>query len=301
MTAFTCEVRAQYDPSFSHYWTMETSFNPGAVGKQEKINFAGAYNMSLTGFRRNPRTMYASADMPFYLIGTYHGVGLRFVNDAIGLFSHRNLGVQYAYKQKLFGGRLSIGVEGAMLSENFNGGDLDLAEAGDNAFATSEVTGTGFDLNAGLYYTHKYWYVGVSAMHLLAPTIEIGETNELSVARSYYFTAGGNIRLRNPFLTLHPSVMGRSDGVGYRADVTTRLKYTHEQRVMYAGLGYSPSNSFTVYLGGNFHGISIGYSYEVFTNGISLGMGSHELCVGYQTDLNLFKKGRNRHQSVRIL
>jgi len=301
VTALTSEVRAQYDPSFSHYWTMETSFNPGAVGKQEKINFTGAYNMSLTGFRRNPRTMYASADMPFYLIGAYHGVGLRFVNDAIGLFSHRNLGVQYAYKQKLFGGRLSIGVEGAMLSENFDGGDLDLAEAGDNAFSTSEVTGTGFDLNAGLYFTHKYWYVGVSAMHLLAPTIEIGETNELSVARSYYFTAGGNIRLRNPFLTLHPSVMGRSDGVGYRADVTTRLKYTHEQRVMYAGLGYSPGNSFTVYLGGNFHGISLGYSYEVFTNGISLGMGSHELCVGYQTDLNIFKKGRNRHQSVRIL
>ncbi len=301
MTALTCEVRAQYDPSFSHYWTMETSFNPGAVGKQDKINITGAYNMALTGFRRNPRTMYASGDMPFFFMGAYHGVGLRFVNDAIGLFSHRNLGIQYALKQRLFGGTLSIGVEGAMLSENFDGGDLDTDMSGDNAFSSSEVTGTGFDLDAGIYYTHKHWYVGISALHLLAPKIELGETNELDIARSYYFIAGGNIRLRNPFLTLHPSVMGRSDGVGYRADVTTRLKYTHEQRVMYAGLGYSPGNSFTVYLGGNFHGISLGYSYEIFTNGISIGMGSHELCVGYQTDMNLFKKGRNRHQSVRIL
>ena len=47
--------------------------------------------------------------------------------------------------------------------------------------------------------------------------------------------------------------------------------------------------------------ITLGYSYEIFTNGVSIGNGSHELFVGYQTDVNLFKKGRNRHQSVRIL
>ena len=295
------EVSAQYDPSFSHYWAMESSFNPGAVGKQEKINIVGAYNMSLTGFKRNPRTMYASGDMPFVFLGATHGVGARFVNDAIGLFSHRILGLQYAMKQRLLGGVLSVGVDAALLSEAFDGSKLDVIDPGDPALMSSEVTGSGFDLGAGIYYTHKYWYAGVSAMHLLAPTINLGETSELSVARTYYFTAGCNIRLRNPFLSLHPSVMGRTDAVGYRADVTTRLKYTHEQRVMYVGVGYSPTNSFTVMLGGNFHGISLGYSYECFTNGISLGMGSHELCVGYQMDVNLLKKGRNRHQSVRIL
>jgi hypothetical protein len=66
-------------------------------------------------------------------------------------------------------------------------------------------------------------------------------------------------------------------------------------------VGYSPTNSVTVYLGGDFHGISIGYSYEIYTNGLKIGNGSHELKVGYQTDLNLFKKGRNKHQAVRIL
>jgi len=280
---------------------MESSFNPGAVGKQEKINIVGAYNMTLVGFDHNPRTMFTSADMPFYLIGAYHGVGVRFVNDAIGLFSHRTLGLQYAFKKRLFGGTLSVGVDGALLSENFDGGDLVVIDTGDPAFSTSEATGTGFDLGAGLYYTHKHWYVGLSAMHLLSPTVEIGEKSELTVARTYYFTAGCNIRLRNPFLSLHPSVMGRSDAVGYRADVTTRLKYTHEQRVMYVGVGYSPTNSVTLMLGGNFHGVSLGYSYEAYTNGVSLGNGSHELIVGYQMDINLFKKGRNRHQSVRLL
>lgn len=295
------EAVAQYDPSFSHYWAMETSFNPAAVGKQDKINIIGAYNMTLTGFENSPKTMYISADMPFYFLGAYHGAGIKVVNDQIGLFSHNSVALQYALKIKLFGGSLAVGVQGAMLGENFNGSDLDLRESNDPAFSTSEVTGSGLDLGAGLYYQHRNWHVGASVQHALQPTVELGETNELTVARTFYFTAGGNIRLKNPLLTIHPSVMGRTDAVGYRADITTRLKYTHEGKMMYVGVGYSPTNSVSVYLGGLFHGISLGYSYEAYTNGVSLGNGSHELLLSYQMDMSLFKKGRNRHQSVRIL
>ncbi|MCR5270344.1 MAG: PorP/SprF family type IX secretion system membrane protein [Prevotella sp.] len=295
------EVCAQYDPSFSHYWTMETSFNPASAGKQEKINFVGAYNMTLTGFEHSPKTMYVSADMPFFMLGGYHGVGARIINDAIGLFSHKTFALQYANKQKLFGGTLSIGVQAAMLSETFNGSKLDLEKGSDPAFSTSEITGSAFDLGAGLYYQQRHWYVGASVQHALAPTVELGETNEIAVSQTYYFTGGCNIQLRNPFLSIQPSVLGRFDGVGYRADVTSRLTYKHENRVMYAGLGYSPSNSVTVFLGGDFHGVRLGYAYEIYTNGVGLGNGSHELFVGYQTDVDLFKKGRNRHQSVRLL
>jgi hypothetical protein len=43
-------AKAQYDPSFSHYWAMETAYNPAAAGKVNKINITGAYNMSMAGF-----------------------------------------------------------------------------------------------------------------------------------------------------------------------------------------------------------------------------------------------------------
>ena len=295
------KVMAQYDPSFSHYWAIEPSYNPGAVGKQEKLNFAAVYNMTMVGFENNPRTIYAGLDAPFYFAGIYHGVGVQFLNDQIGLFSHRSFSLQYAFKLKLLGGQLSIGVQPAMLSENFDGSKLDLAESNDPAFTTSEITGTAFDLSAGIYYQHRHWYVGASSKHVLAPTVEMGETNEISVSRLYYLTGGCNIRLRNPFLSIHPSAFVRTDGVGYKGDVSARLKYTNDQKVMYGGLGYSPTNSVTVFLGGNFHGISLGYSYEIYTSAINVGNGSHELFIGYQTDMSLFKKGRNRHQSVRIL
>ena len=300
MAAFA-QVKAQYEPSFSHYWAMETSFNPAAVGKQDKINVDVAYNMSLLGFENNPKTMYASADLPFYFLGAYHGVGAKFVNDQIGLFAHNSIAIMYAVRLKMLGGSLGIGVQPTLIGEKFDGSKVVTEEPNDPAFSTSALTGSGFDLGAGLYYQHRYWYVGASVMHALAPKVELGENNELSISRTYYFTAGGNIRLRNPFLSIQPSVLGRTDGVVYRADVTARLTYQHEKRRLYLGVGYSPTNSVTVYIGGNFHGINLGYSYEAYTNGLKLGNGSHELKVGYQTDLNLFKKGRNRHQAVRIL
>lgn len=297
------DARAQYDPSFIHYWAMETSYNPAAAGKDPMLNVAGAYNMTLTGFENNPKTMYIGADIPFYALRSYHGAGLQILNDEIGLFSHKRLNVQYTYRFRLLGGMFSIGVQGGLLSEKFDGSKVDLPDENstDKVFSKADVTGTGVDLAAGLYYKHRNWYAGFSSQHLTAPTVELGETNELEVSRSYYFTAGYNIQLRNPFLMVQTSVLGRTDGVAYRGDITARLKYTHDKKVMYAGLGYSPTNSVTLLIGGNFHGVMFGYGYEAYTGAISLGNGSHELFVGYQTDINLFKKGRNRHQSVRLL
>ena len=295
------EAQAQYDPSFSHYWAMETSFNPAAAGKDPKLNVNGAYNMTLTGFEHYPKTMYINADMPFYFIRSFHGVGVHVVNDAIGLFSHKKVNLQYAYKLRLLGGTLGIGLQGGLLSESFDGSGVDLEETSDPAFAKAEVTGSGFDLGAGIYYHHRNWYVGLSAQHLTSPTVDLGETNELTINRSYYFTGGYNIRLRNPFFTIQTSVLGRTDGVAYRGDVTARLKYSYEQRLLYAGLSYSPTNSVSVLVGGHFHGVMVGYCYEAYTSAVSLGNGGHELFVGYQTDIDFAKKGRNKHQSVRIL
>ena len=297
----TSRAGAQYDVSFSHYWDLEPYFNPGAVGKQQKLNIAAAYAMSFAGFENNPRSMYVGADMPLYFLKNYHGVGLSLLNDQIGLFTHQRLAVQYAYKHRLFGGMISAGVQFGLLSEGFDGSKVDVEDSGDPALATSDVNGSAFDVGFGLYYSRGPWYVGVSAQHITSPLVALGETSELQIDPTFYLIGGYNIKLRNPFLTIHPSVLVRTDGVEWRGDVSGRLVYTNDKKVMYGGVSYSPTNSVTVLVGGSFHGVHIGYSYEVYTSGISIGNGSHELIIGYQMDVNLFKKGRNKHKSVRIL
>ena len=294
-------AKAQYDVSFSHYYDLEPTFNPASVGKQHKLNITAAYAMDLAGFEHNPQTMYIGADLPFYFLTSYHGGGLSIMSDKIGLFTHQRVAAQYSYKLRLFGGTLGIGVQGGFLSEVFNGSELDVQDTGDQALATSEVKGNALDLGAGLYYTHGRWYVGASVQHLNSPLVELGETNELQIDKTYYLTGGYNIKLRNPFLTIHPSVLFKTDGVGWRADVTGRLMYTNDTKKMYGGISYSPTNSVTFLIGGFFHGIHAGYSYEVYTSAVNPGNGSHELFVGYQVDLNFVKRGKNKHKSVRLL
>ncbi|MCD8210834.1 MAG: type IX secretion system membrane protein PorP/SprF [Prevotella sp.] len=294
-------ARGQYDVSFSHYWDMEPYYNPASVGKQDKLSVVGAYALDFVGFENNPRSMYIGADMPLFLLNSYHGLGLSMLNDQIGLFTHQRIAFQYAFRHKLFGGFISAGVQLGLILEAFKGSEVDLEDSGDPAFSSSDINGNGFDLGFGLYYRRGPWYVGVSAQHLTAPTISIGETNELKIDRTYYLTGGYNIKLRNPFLTIHPTALLRSDGVAFRADITARLVYTNEKKMLYGGVSYSPTNSVTVLIGGSFHGVNLGYSYEMYTSAINPGNGSHELFVEYQLDLNLVKKGKNKHKSVRIL
>lgn len=294
-------AKGQQDPLFSHYWAMETSFNPAAAGKESKLNIVGAFNMTLAGFENNPRTFYASGDMPLYFMKNYHGVGVQFMNDQLGLFSHKRFSAQYAYKHKLFGGMISAGIQITMINETFDGSKIEVDDPEDPALPRTSVNGSGFDFSAGLYYTHKNWYVGISALHINAPKIELGDTYEYQTSGSYYLTGGYNIKLRNPFFTILPSVIGRYDGVSYRVDVTTRVKYEKEKKMLYVGVSYSPSNSVTFLIGGKFHGVTLGYSYEMYTSAISIGNGSHGIFASYQMDINLQKKGRNLHKSIRLL
>ncbi len=294
-------ARGQYDVSFSHYFDMEPYYNPGSIGKQEKLSVVGAYALDFVGFENNPRSMYIGADMPFFLLNNYHGVGASMLNDQIGLFTHQRIAIQYAYKHKLFGGVISAGVQVGLILEAFKGSEVDLEDSGDPAFSSSDINGNSFDLGLGLYYTHGRWYIGASVEHLTAPLVKLGETNELQIDRTYYLTGGYNIKLRNPFLTIHPSALLRTDGLAFRADVTARLIYKNDKKMLYGGVSYSPTNSVTILIGGSFHGVNLGYSYEMYTSAINPGNGSHEVFVEYQMDLNLVKKGKNKHKSVRIL
>lgn len=294
-------LRAQQDPAFVHYWQQEAQFNPAAVGRIPQLNINAAYQSHAAGFEDAGSTMYAGADMAFLIGRTRHGVGLVFQQDEIGLFAHQRFSLQYAYHLRLFGGTLSIGAAVDMLAEKVDGSKADLGDADDPAFPSTEVNGSKFDASAGLWYARGPWYAGLAAQHLTAPTVLLGETNEIEIKSLYNFTAGYNIRTRSPLFTIVPSTLLRYDGTDFRADITARVVYAYEKKRLYGGLNYSPQHSVAGFVGGTFHGVDISYSYEAFTGGMGIGSGQHEVTLGYRMDLNLGKKGKNRHKSVRFL
>lgn len=297
----TMGARAQYDPYFSHYFDMQPSFNPAAAGKEAKLNITGTYAMSMAGFENSPQTMVFSGDMPFVALKNVHGVGLQLMSDKLGLFSHQRISLQYALRKKLGNGWLSVGVQPGIITEKFNGSSVDLIDETDPVFSKSDIDGNTFDLAAGIYYAGKNWYAGISAQHLTSPTVLLGETNELKIDGTYYLTGGMDFQLRNPLMKVATSAVVRTDGVAYRGDITGRLIYNYQGRMFYAGATYSPTNSVTALVGGQFQGVIIAYSFEIYTNGISFRNCSHEIFLGYQMDVNLSKKGKNRHQTTRTL
>lgn len=296
-------ARAQYDVAFGNYWALQAYYNPAASGIDGLLDVKGAYSMQLSGFENAPATMYAGVDLPLFFLSPKHGAGVGFLNDNIGLFSHKKFYLQYAFHQKLWGGRLSAGLRLGLLNETFDGTKLDVEQSGDPAFPTAEANGSGFDLDAGIRYTHKRWYVGFSAMHCTAPTVMLGEekVNEISISPVFYLSGGYNIKLKNPLYIIHTSALLRTDMQAWRGDVTARVAYHGSKHRLYGGVGYSPTNSVSLLIGGDFHGVSLGYSYEMYTSAIGPLNGSHELVIGYEMDLNVFKKGKNKHKSVRIL
>ena len=292
---------AQQDPALSHYWLIEPQFNPAAVGRSPLLSITAALQTHASGYENAGNTMYAGADMAFQIGRTRHGVGVLFQNDEFGLFSHKRFTVQYAYHFKLWGGTLSAGAEVDMLNETINGSKADLNDASDPAIPTTDLSGSKFDASVGLFYTHKRWYAGLAMQHVTSPLVKLGETNEYKVKSLYNFTASYNIKLKSPLFTIVPSTLLRYDGTAFRADITARLQYAHEKKRLYAGLGYSPQHAVIGFVGGMFHGVDLGYSYEANTSGMGIGAGQHEMTLGYRLDLNLGKKGKNVHRSVRWL
>ena len=297
-------AKAQFDAAFTNSWAMQSYFNPAAAGLDGLLNVKAAYSMQMVGFEDAPKTMLITGDMPLFFLGPSHGVGLGLYNDKAAIFSTQKISLTYAFHLKLWGGTMSVGVRPALLIEKTDGSKLDLIDSNDPAFTTSESKGQTIDLDFGLRYSYKkLWYAGASVHHLMGPTITVGDdkTHEVSIDPVFFLTGGYRFKFRYPRYAIAMDGILRSDLQNWRGDITARLEYNGEKHKLYGGVMYSPMNSVGLLLGYNFHGINIGYSYEVYTGGIGIQNGTHEIMIGYQTELNLGKKGKNLHKSVRLL
>ena len=294
-------AQAQFDTHFTHYWALQGYYNPAVAGLSGRLNIYGTYAMQMAGYTNAPATMLVGADMVLPTEKKNQAVSANLYNESIGLFTNQRLFAGYAYRFDLLGGRLALGASVGSLEQKFDGSKVEAEEAGDDAFPSSEVDGMGLDLTAGMHYIHPLFYAGMSVMHVTAPTIELGETHEIKIDPTLYFSGGCNIQLKNPLLSIQPSLQVMTDLQAWRADLTVRGTYTYDEKRYYAGLTYSPMTSVAILLGGEINSVTFGYAYELFTSGVGLIHGSHDLYVGYVMDLDLFKKGKNKHNSIRIL
>ncbi|MDE6806544.1 MAG: type IX secretion system membrane protein PorP/SprF, partial [Muribaculaceae bacterium] len=234
--------------------------------------------------------------------------------ESIGLFSNLLANIQASYKLKLFKGTLSIGFQGGYYNSRFKGSEIyipdndDYHQGTDTNLPTQDLSGNAFDFSAGLHYSHRYWSVGVSGLHLLQPSVRLGiEGNESSDSQEYetilqrqlYFMADGNIPIKNTLFELQPSMLVRTDFSSFGAEVTARARYN---KFLSFGAGYRWKEAVSVMIGAEFKNFFLGYAFDYPLSAINkASSGSHEIVAGYSLKLDFTGKNRNRHRSIRLM
>ena len=308
-------MKAQTDAQLTQYWAVPSFYNPGAAGSTDYLRIRGGARLQWVGIDNAPKDFFAVADAPLQIGKKVRiGLGANMMQESIGLFSNMGVNIQAAYKLKLFKGELSIGVQGGFFNQKFKGSEVEIPdgddyhESGDEAIPTQDLSGNAFDLGLGVHYTHKYWYAGVSLQHAMQPTVSMSlegsestesQQYETELTRMMYFTAGGNIPIKNTLFELQPSLLVKTDFAMFTAEATLQARFNKFLRF---GVGYRWKDAVSAMIGIDIKNFFLGYSYDYPTSAIAkASSGSHELIAGYQLKLNFGGKNRNKHRSIRIM
>lgn len=319
-------LRAQGDAMFTHYWAVPTYYNPAAAGDTDNIRLRGGARLQWVGIDNAPRTLSLCADMPFRILGKRFGTGITVQQESEGLFRNITVDAQIGYKFKALRGEFTAALQVGFFNEQFKGSDVyipdddDYHQSADDAIPTRDLAGNALDLGIGVYYVHPRFKAGLSLLHANSPTVTFTDDNnttgstaggsagtpgetakkyQFTARRTAYFTAEGNIPVRNTLFEVLPSVLVRSDFTFTDFAVTGRVRYN---KLFSAGIGYRHGDAVSLMLGAEIKGIFIGYSYDYsFSDIARASSGSHEIFAGYNLKLDFSEKNRNKHKSIRIM
>lgn len=299
---------SQFDAQYSQYMLNQTAFNPAAVGESGMIDVIGRHRIQWVGMPNGGRTTNFSINSPLKIQKTNHGLGVSFYNEKVGLFINQGLHLQYAFKQKIGKGVLSIGPEIGYISLGFNGDSVkthpitygkyhDLTSDGD--IPQGAVSGMSFDLGIGAWYSTPKSYIGVSYKHLNQPEVNWGETTGFKQNGLLFFTGGTSTSIADTKIVIKPSTLFKTDFTTWIFDLTGKMEYDDKY---WGGLSYRFQDAVVLFGGINIAGgLSIGYSYDLPTTQIINGStGSHEIVLAYSFAY-VFGKKSTKYKSIRFL
>lgn len=296
---FSFDLKAQWDAQISQYWKVKTFFNPAFAAEKDSIQATLLHRQQWVGVDNAPKTFIVSADMPVNFMGRKHGVGILAMSESIGLFKNTSVGAQYVYKKRWKKNILNVGVQLGFTSIGFDASRIDKADQEDIEDIGATDQTKVFDGNIGIAWVAPKYYIGISSTHITQPSFDVGEDISTYIARTYYFTAGYNLRLGKSLYELQPSVLVKADNTVVQYDATARLVYN---KMFNGGISWRKDDGFVFLLGINIFGIDAGYAYDLSTSDIAVkSKGSHEFFVRYALPIKLSKNGQTSHKSVRIL
>jgi len=296
------DIIAQQDPQYSQYMFNHLAVNPGYAGSHDAICLNAIHRQQWVGIEGAPVTSVFTVNSPFKLFGANHGFGLALMSDQLGFDQNVSVGLDYAYRLSLGPGKLGIGVSGIFLNKALKatwkipGGSPE----NDPSIPKANESVMGFDMGFGVFYRAENVYLGISATHLLEPTLNYDKA-KYPLKRHYYATAGVVFPLNNPAWEIAPSLMACTDVAASQMTASMNIMYNKK---VWGGVGYRLNDAVIAMVGVDlFNGVKVGYAFDYtytsLRNYVSAG-GSHEVMVSYCFNL-VKERVVKKYKSVRFL
>ncbi len=225
-------VLAQQDPLYSQYHFNQQVINPAYTGINGNTNISAISRFQWIGDFKgvrvdgNPVTNSLTASTS--LVNNKVGLGVLLVQDKLGVASnfeaHLSASYQIAWGDKVF----SFGLQGGMISVNYNFNNLVLRDVDDPVFQGGGLTGSKSNFGAGVALMSDRMFIGLSSPRMLNSEFSDGLTTDLRYKRHFYGSFAYLLDI-NSVLKLKPSVLVRYvEGARVSYDVTGILMINND-------------------------------------------------------------------------
>ncbi|MCB0592854.1 MAG: type IX secretion system membrane protein PorP/SprF [Lewinellaceae bacterium] len=289
----------QQPAQYSLFMMNKLNWNPAYAGLDNSLSATGVYRAQWTGLEGNPVTQNVNFHLPLYVLSS--GIGVNLENDELGAERRTTGTVSYNYQLPVGRrGLLAIGLSAGMAQRTLDGarlrtpdGEYDIPDAviihNDDLLPISQINAAAATFGAGLYYYSERFEAGFAARNLSEPTVNL-DAISLQLKRAFFFNAGAHFDLGES-LSLHPSLLVRSDLAQTQTDVAAILRYNDNIFGGASFRGYNSDNIDAVAIIAGFKlsdNITLAYAYDLTLSTLNqVSNGSHEVMINYNLNKRL--------------
>ena len=287
LVSFT-SAHAQQDPQYTNYMYNTININPAYAGSRGALSIFGLHRSQWVGLEGAPTTNSFSINTP--IADSKVGLGVSFVNDALGVMDENTLNVDFSYTLDLNnrGSKLSFGLKGSANLLNVAYSDLNKYNPNDPQILNDVSNEFTPNIGAGIYWHTEKSYVGFSVPSFLESTRYDNNIQSTMQQKMHYYLMGGHVFEINPMLKFKPAFLLKGvEGAPLQADVTANF-LIHDKFTI--GGAYRWDAAWSALVGFQVtEGMFIGYSYDSDIKALrNYNNGSHEIFVRFE----LFNKYR---------
>lgn len=279
---------AQQDAQFTQYMYNTININPAYAGSRGALSIFGQHRTQWAGLDGAPTTNAFSVNTP--LGDSKLGLGVSFINDAIGVMDENTISIDLSYTIDLndTGSKFSFGLKGSANLLNVAYSDLLTYNPNDPNFQTDIQSQFTPNIGAGLYWHNEKTYFGLSVPNFLTTTRYDDNIQSTMQQKMHYYLMGGHVIDINPTLKFKPAFLLKAvSGAPLQADVSANFLIQDKFTV---GGAYRLDAAWSALVGFQVtDGLFIGYSYDGETTKLAnYSNGSHEIFLRFE----LFNKYR---------